>query len=65
MDVAEKEQDVLLQGSAPTLLADLQRSLKPFLWNPSGKIRKRVRVKETDRLVNLVGTHSPLFNKRF
>lgn len=54
MDAAEQEKDVLLQGSAPDLLDNLQKSLKSFLWNPSGKIRKRVKVKETDRLVNLV-----------
>ena len=58
MDAAEDDQDVLLQRTSPELLADLQNSIDPFLWkvSKSGKwqIRRRVRVRETDRLVNLV-----------
>ena len=58
MDAPEVEQDLKLQRTSPDLLADLQHSLEPFLWKStrSGKkrIRRRVRTRETDRLVNLV-----------
>ncbi len=67
MDAPEDEQDIQLQRSSPELLADLQSSLKPFLWKTtkSGKtqIRKRVRVRETDRLVNLVFSSSPTYSE--
>ena len=62
MDAPENEQDIQLQRSSPELLADLQSSLRSFLWKTTklGKIqiRKRVRVRETDRLVNLVFSSS-------
>lgn len=58
MDVTNDESDVLLHKSSPELIADLRKSLIPFLWRnkQSGKkqIRAQVRVKEADRLVNLV-----------
>jgi hypothetical protein len=58
MDAPEDDQDVKLQRASDELLADLQHSLDPFLWKatPSGKrkIRRRVRVRETDRLISLV-----------
>ena len=64
MDAAEDDRDLQVQRASPELLADLQASLPPFLWRtrslPSGqnnKIRRMVRVKETDRIVALV---SPL-----
>ena len=66
MDAPEDDQDVKLQRASHELLADLQTSLDPFLWKltPLGKkrIRRRVRVRETDRLVALVffPTLSPL-----
>jgi len=59
MDVAEDDRDLQVQRASPDLLADIQSSLPPFLWRslPSAqrKIRRRVRVKETDRIVALVG----------
>jgi hypothetical protein len=58
MDVPEVEKDVKLQRKSADFIADLSKSLKPFLWKTtkSGRpsIRRRVRVRETDRLVNLV-----------
>jgi len=58
MDAPEDEQDVKLQRKAADFIADLSKSLHPFLWKTtkSGKegIRRRVRVRDTDRLVNLV-----------
>jgi hypothetical protein len=52
MDIPE-DQDIQLQRASSELLVDLQTSLKPFLWR-DGKIRRRVRAKETDRLVALL-----------
>jgi hypothetical protein len=58
MDAAEYEGDVQLQKAASGLLADFETSLQPFLWRTldSGKlrIRRRVRVREKDRLLRLV-----------
>ncbi|EKD19691.1 uncharacterized protein L3040_001962 [Drepanopeziza brunnea f. sp. 'multigermtubi'] len=53
MDAPEIEQDVQLERSAPTLLADLGQSLEPFL-RKYGHIRRNVRLADTDRLVNLL-----------
>lgn len=59
MDAAEYEGDVQLQKAASGLLADFETSLQPFLWRTldSGKlrIRRRVRVREKDRMLRLVG----------
>lgn len=62
MDAAEDEKDVVLERQSADLLADLERSLRPFLWRTvRGEqregIRRRVRVRDTDRLVNLVRHH--------
>lgn len=58
MDAPEDDRDVLLQRSSADLLGDLESSLKPFLWKTavSGKtrIRRAVRIRETNRLVDLV-----------
>ena len=58
MDAAEYEGDVQLQKAASGLLTDFDTSLQPFLWRTldSGKlrIRRRVRVREKDRLLHLV-----------
>ena len=63
MDAAEEEQDVQVQKHSANLLADFDASLKPFLWRTlkAGKlrIRRRVRVKETDRLLRLVRKIDP------
>jgi hypothetical protein len=59
MNAPEEDQDVKLQKASAELLADLQLSLPPFLRTtaPSGlkRIRRRVRTRETERLVALVG----------
>jgi hypothetical protein len=58
MDVVEEDQDVQLQRASSDLLADFESSLQPFLWktleNGKLKIRRKVRARETDRLVALV-----------
>jgi hypothetical protein len=57
MDASEDE-DIKLQRKAADFIEDLSQSLKPFLWKTikSGRtaIRRRVRVRDADRLVNLV-----------
>lgn len=63
MDAPEDEKDVVLERQSADLLADLERSLRPFLWRTvPGKqqcedIRRKVRVRDADRLVNLVCHH--------
>jgi hypothetical protein len=58
MDAAEYEGDVQLQKAASGLLADFETSLQSFLWRTfdGGKlrIRRRVRVREKDRMLRLV-----------
>ncbi|KAI0132151.1 beta-tubulin cofactor d [Xylariales sp. AK1849] len=54
MDASESDRDVLIQRSSGDLIADFDRSLGPFLRRPDGQIRKRVRVRETSRLVSQV-----------
>jgi hypothetical protein len=59
MDVAEVDKDVQLQKQSAEYLADLERSLPPFLWRVGREghcqsIRQDVRVRDTDRLVDLV-----------
>jgi hypothetical protein len=54
MDAVEVEGDVKLQKASAELLADLTRSLPPFLRKPDGagkqQLRSRVRKLETYRL---------------
>jgi len=61
MDASEDD-DIKLQRKAADFIEDLSQSLKPFLWKTtkSGKtaIRRRVRVRDADRLVNLVWSFS-------
>lgn len=57
MDAAEEERDVQLQRDSADLLLDFKTSLHPFLWScKDGKqrVRRRVRVQETERLIALV-----------
>lgn len=60
-DLGDLERDEKLYRTSPQLLHDFQNSLGPLLWatSRSGRqqIRRRVRSKDTDRLVNLVETH--------
>lgn len=55
MDESEVDRDVVIQRSSADLIADLDRSLYPFLRKPNGQLRTRVREKETSRLVSQVG----------
>lgn len=61
---APEDADLQVQRASPDLIADLHASLEPFLWRtePSAitnvkqrRIRRRVRARETDRIVALVG----------
>ncbi|TVY83990.1 Tubulin-specific chaperone D [Lachnellula suecica] len=57
MDAAADDADIKLQGASADLIGDLERSLKPFLWKTTKtktKIRRRVRARETERLVALL-----------
>lgn len=67
MDVAADEKDVRLQKASAELIADLDTSLKPFLWRTDEagvlSLRRNVHTRELGRLINLVGvitnqTHS-------
>jgi hypothetical protein len=62
MDAAEDEKDVQLQRQSAELLADLESSIRPFLWRvvrgeQCDGIRRKVRIRDTDRLVNLVSLY--------
>ncbi|KAI2620005.1 tubulin folding cofactor D C terminal-domain-containing protein [Hypoxylon sp. NC1633] len=54
MDAPEQDRDVYIQKYSADLLADFDRSLKPFLRKPNGQLRKRVRMRETARLISHV-----------
>ncbi|TVY41842.1 Tubulin-specific chaperone D [Lachnellula occidentalis] len=58
MDAPDDDRDIKLQRASADLLADLESSLKPFLWKTTSsgkaKVRRRVRVRATDRLVDLL-----------
>lgn len=57
-DASEEDRDVQLQRASADLIADFGASLEPFLYrtNEDGtkKIRRRVRTRETERLIGLV-----------
>ena len=63
MDLGELEQDEKLYRASPELLLDFKTSLGSLLWTASRsgqvQIRRRVRVKDTDRLVGLVELQFP------
>lgn len=58
MDAAEDDREVQVQRASADWLKDYETSLEPFLYRtqPDGtkKIRRRVRQRDTDRLVGLV-----------
>jgi tubulin-specific chaperone D len=56
MDESELDRDILIQRYAADLIADFDRSLGPFLRKPNGQLRRRVREKETSRLVSQVSS---------
>ncbi|KAI1755579.1 tubulin folding cofactor D C terminal-domain-containing protein [Xylaria castorea] len=57
MDALDNEQDVFIQKHAPDFIADFDRSLDPFLRKPNGQLRRRVRSRETSRLISQVLEH--------
>ena len=61
MDAADDDKDVRLQRESGELLEDFEKSLHPFLYNVTnkGQLRRRVRIRETDRLTALVWILSP------
>ena len=63
MDLGELERDEKLYRASPELLLDFKTSLGSLLWTTSRsgrvQIRRRVRVKDTDRLVGLVELQFP------
>ncbi|KAH9887125.1 tubulin folding cofactor D C terminal-domain-containing protein [Xylariomycetidae sp. FL2044] len=54
MDASEQDRDVLIQKYSADLIADFDRSLGPFLKKPNGQLRRRVRMRETLRLISHV-----------
>ncbi|KAI1133594.1 tubulin folding cofactor D C terminal-domain-containing protein, partial [Nemania abortiva] len=57
MDVVEGDRDVFIQKYASDFIADFDRSLGPFLRKPNGQLRRRVRSRETSRLISQVLEH--------
>ncbi|KAI0457528.1 tubulin folding cofactor D C terminal-domain-containing protein [Xylaria acuta] len=51
------DSDVFIQKHAPDFIADFDRSLGPFLRKPNGQLRRRVRSRETSRLIAHVLEH--------
>ncbi|RYP54876.1 hypothetical protein DL768_000440 [Monosporascus sp. mg162] len=54
MDESELDRDVVIQRYSADLVADFDQSLGPFLRKPNGQLRRRVRTRETTRLVSQV-----------
>ncbi|KAF2966332.1 hypothetical protein GQX73_g7239 [Xylaria multiplex] len=57
MDALDGERDVFIQKHAADFIADFDRSLNPFLRKPNGQLRRRVRSRETSRLISQVLEH--------
>ncbi|KAI1363015.1 tubulin folding cofactor D C terminal-domain-containing protein [Xylaria arbuscula] len=55
MDASDN--DVFIQKHAADFIADFDRSLGPFLRKPNGQLRRRVRSRETLRLISQVLEH--------
>ncbi|KAI1816509.1 beta-tubulin cofactor d [Poronia punctata] len=55
MDASES--DIFIQKYASDFIADFDRSLDPFLRKPNGRLRQRVRFRETARLISKVLEH--------
>ncbi|OTA63772.1 hypothetical protein K449DRAFT_368700 [Hypoxylon sp. EC38] len=54
MDAPEQERDIYIQKYSADIIADFDRSLPPFLRTPNGQLRRRVRMRETARLMSNV-----------
>ncbi|KAI1197577.1 tubulin folding cofactor D C terminal-domain-containing protein [Nemania serpens] len=57
MDVVDGDRDVFIQKHASDFIADFDHSLGPFLRKPNGQLRRRVRSRETSRLISQVLEH--------
>ncbi|CAJ2513558.1 Uu.00g016770.m01.CDS01 [Anthostomella pinea] len=57
MDASEQDRDVFIQKYSADLIADFDRSLEPFLRKPNGHLRRRVRMRETSRLISQLLEH--------
>ncbi|KAI0159592.1 beta-tubulin cofactor d [Xylariaceae sp. FL1272] len=57
MDASERERDAFIQRHAADFIADFDRSLGPFLRKPNGQLRRRVRFRETARLISQLLEH--------
>ncbi|KAI0855615.1 tubulin folding cofactor D C terminal-domain-containing protein [Xylaria cubensis] len=51
------ERDVFIQKHATDFIADFDRSLGPFLRKPNNQLRRRVRSRETSRLISSILEH--------
>ncbi|KAI0971499.1 tubulin folding cofactor D C terminal-domain-containing protein [Xylaria arbuscula] len=51
------DHDAFIQKHASDFIADFDRSLGPFLRKPNGQLRRRVRARETSRLISQVLEH--------
>ncbi|KAL7627596.1 hypothetical protein AAE478_001789 [Parahypoxylon ruwenzoriense] len=52
MDAPEQDRDILIQKYSADLVADFDRSLPSFLRKPNSQFRRRVRMRETSRLIS-------------
>ncbi|KAI1430575.1 tubulin folding cofactor D C terminal-domain-containing protein [Xylaria sp. CBS 124048] len=57
MDALDGERDVFIHKHAADFIADFDRSLGPFLRKSNGQLRRRVRTRETTRLISQVLEH--------
>ncbi|KAI1348024.1 tubulin folding cofactor D C terminal-domain-containing protein [Xylaria sp. FL0043] len=53
----DSEDEYFIQKHAADFIADFDRSLGPFLRKPNGQLRRRVRSRETSRLISQVLEH--------
>ncbi|KAI0387634.1 tubulin folding cofactor D C terminal-domain-containing protein [Hypomontagnella monticulosa] len=54
MDAPEHDRDVYIQKYSADLVADFDHALNSFLKKPNGQLRRRVRMRETSRLMSHV-----------
>ncbi|KAI0206491.1 tubulin folding cofactor D C terminal-domain-containing protein [Astrocystis sublimbata] len=57
MDMLEGDRDVFIQKYAADFISDFDRSLGPFLRKSNGQLRRRVRTRETLRLISQILDH--------
>lgn len=54
MDAPEEDYDIKLQKVSSDLIGDFDRSLLPYVRKPTGAVRSRVRIRDTERLISLL-----------